>query len=390
MNVCLVSGAFPPDRCGIGDYTDCLARNLAQLGVEVHIITSSCSQSQPPADLQVHRVVSRWNAVGISGLLAALHRINARIVHIQYPSIAFRRTVSLALLPVLLRLSGRRVIVTLHEYAIAGLISRLRQLLMAAASHEVIATNPEDCSRLRRILFWKKRRVHQICIGANIEPGVSIEQFNRESRRRTFGANRDSLVICFFGNIYPAKGIEDLVDAFGIVNKDVPNSRLVIIGSCDPANTLFSSLLRRKIIDAGLVDKVYVSGFLPKEEVSELLLASDLCVLPFRDGISLRRGSFLAAVKHGLPVITTVSHSTPPEGLVDGENVVLVTAGDVQKLADSITRLLHSPETYIKVKRNLAVLGQRFSWPEIARRTMEVYRSVQGQPNDTSGTVDSR
>jgi len=389
MKVCLISGAFPPEHCGVGDYTDCLARHLAQSGVEVHVITSSCYQSEPPPGFQVHRAVRRWNSLGIRELLGALHSIDADVVHIQFPSIAFRRTLALALLPVLLRLTRRKVILTLHEYAIAKLISRVRQMVMAAASHHVIVTNPEDCAKVRRVLFWKKKRVHQICIGANIEPGMLSEQFNRESRRRTFGASRDSLVICFFGNIYPAKGIEDLIEAFGIVSKDLPTSRLVIIGSCDAANTLFSSFIKRKIIDAGIADKVYVSGFLPKDEVSELLLASDLCVLPFRDGISLRRGSFLAAVKHGLPVVTTISNSAPPEGLVDGENVVLVRAGDVQKLADSITMLLHSPETYIRVKQNLAALGERFSWSEIARRTLDVYRAVEDQTNAIGGTDNS-
>ena len=376
MRVTLVTGVFPPQRCGIGDYTDCLATHLTKLGIEVHVITSRCL-AEHKCDFHVHRIVGRWNSIGLARLVAALARIRQDVVHIQFPSVAYRRTAALPLLPLMLRAAGCRVVLTLHEYVVSKRISRLRQLMMASAAHRIITTNPEDQALLTRILFWKRHHIHRICIGANIEPDeAAITRFNRESRRRSFGATGDSHVICFFGNIHPAKGIEDLIEAFDIVCKSMPNTKLVIIGSCDPGNTLFSSFIRRKIIDSGLADRVYVSGFVPKQEVSELLLASDLCVLPFRDGISLRRGSFLAAVKHGLPVVTTAPRSSPPENLVDGQNVVLVSPGDVQKLADSITSLLKSPETYIRMKQNALAFGRQFSWPEIAKRTLEVYRSL--------------
>lgn len=376
MRVSIVTGVFPPQRCGIGDYTDCLAKHLTGLGIEVHIVTSRCELDNtcPP---NVHRVVGRWNSTGIARVMAVLDDIRQDIVHIQFPSVGYQRTVALPLLPVLLRIAGFKVVLTLHEYVISRRISRLRQLLMASAAHRVITTNPEDYHLLTRLLFWKKQHIQRIGIGANIEPdAAAVQQFNRESRRRSFGATGNSHVICFFGNIYPAKGIEELIDAFGIVCKSLADAKLVIIGSSDSGNTLFSSLIRRKIIDSGLVDRVYVSGFVPKQQVSELLLASDLCVLPFRDGISMRRGSFLAAVKHGLPVVTTAPTSQPPDNLIDGENVMFVSPGDVEKLADSIVRLLNSPETYIRMKQNTVALGQKFSWSEIAEQTLRVYQTL--------------
>ena len=386
MKVCLVTGVFPPQRCGIGDYTECLARHLAQQGVDVHVVTSCHHAESEPLIFRLHRVVPHWRMLGIIRLIPTLRRIAPDVVHMQYPSAGFVRALALVLVPGLLRLARLRVVLTLHEYRISRWTGRLRQLAMACAAHRVITTNDDDHACLRSMLFWKRKHLHHIGIGANIEPGM-LENFNRDSRRQTLGADPHSLVICFFGNIHPAKGIEDLVDAFTIICKTVANTRLVIIGSSDPANTLFASSLRRKIIDACLADKVHISGFVSKQEVSELLLASDMCVLPFRDGISMRRGSFLAAVKHGLPVVTTLSDSAPPSHLVDGENVVFVSPGDVEKLAESIQMLAQSPEVYVKLKKNVAVLGEQFSWAEIARQTLQVYQGVCTLPSEREGAA---
>jgi glycosyltransferase involved in cell wall biosynthesis len=53
-------------------------------------------------------------------------------------------------------------------------------------------------------------------------------------------------------------------------------------------------------------------GFLPPNQVSIAFQTSDLALLPFIDGASERRTSFMAALSHGLPVLTTAGASTGP------------------------------------------------------------------------------
>ena len=45
-----------------------------------------------------------------------------------------------------------------------------------------------------------------------------------------------------------------------------------------------------------LSERVHWTDFVPQSEVSANLMAADLCVLPYRDGISFRRGSLLACL----------------------------------------------------------------------------------------------
>ena len=68
--------------------------------------------------------------------------------------------------------------------------------------------------------------------------------------------------------------------------------------------------------------------------VRRLELAVDCAVLPYREGASLRHGSLMAALAHGLPIVST----RPPESaheasgafplLCDGESALLVAPDD--------------------------------------------------------------
>ncbi|HUS57889.1 MAG TPA: glycosyltransferase family 4 protein, partial [Planctomycetota bacterium] len=328
MKVCLVAGAFPPERCRTGEHTDCLARHLAELGVDVHVVTAGPSAAG--RGFSVHRVAFGWG-VGRAAC-AAVRAIAPDVVHVQYPAARWRRRGVLAHLAILLRMPNCKTVLTLHGYASAGLIGRLRQLSLAAAASSVIATNTNDFHRLCRAAFWKKDHIHCIPAASSVAPPGSV--FDRQSRRRMFGADSRSFVICFLGSLHPGKGIENLIDAFGIVCRSKLNARLVIIGSTIPSQTLFGALLRRRIIDAGLADKVFISGFVPSGEISEWLLASDVCVLPSRTAAT-RGELLLTALRHGLPVITAAPIALPP-GLIAEENMVLVSAGEAGKIAESI------------------------------------------------------
>jgi len=375
VRVSMLTGAFPPDRCGVGDYVHRLCSQIARMGAEVHVITSAHAAPQPATwegAIRLYRSVRSWNTINLHRIARLLRDIRPDVVHVQFPSVGYRRVAGLAMLPMLLRARGYRVVLTLHEYLPSPRLSRSRQAVMAAASHSVITTTPEDAAALQKLLPWKRSNVHCINIASNIERRPA-ESFDRNARRESLGAGPDSPIVCFFGNLHPGKGIEELVEAFAIARRNCNVGTLLIIGSFDPRHTLFSYIVHRRILDLGLSGPVHVTGFVTPTEVSELLLASDICVLPFRDGLSVRRGTFLAAVHHGLPVISTEPSGPMPPDIVHGHNVILVPPRDVGKLAASIEMLVRSPELRSRLSSNLAKLDEQFSWPQIARRTLQVY-----------------
>jgi glycosyltransferase involved in cell wall biosynthesis len=98
---------------------------------------------------------------------------------------------------------------------------------------------------------------------------------------------------------------------------------------------------------------VTATGPLPAAEVAECLRACDLVVQPYPDGASTRRGSLMAALANGVPVVTTVGALSEP--VWAGGAVAAVPAGDPERLADRALELLGRPERL----RDLSAAGRR-------------------------------
>jgi glycosyltransferase involved in cell wall biosynthesis len=104
--------------------------------------------------------------------------------------------------------------------------------------------------------------------------------------------------------------------------------------------------------------------------VSAHLLAGDVCVLPYRDGASFRRGSLMAALEHGLCLVST----RPAEAdLVDGENCRLAPAGSPQALAGILDELADDEVARRRLGFEAANLAKRFGWPAIAEKHLNLY-----------------
>jgi glycosyltransferase involved in cell wall biosynthesis len=87
--------------------------------------------------------------------------------------------------------------------------------------------------------------------------------------------------------------------------------------------------------------RVIAPGPLPAPLIAEYLRACDLMIQPYPDGASSRRGSLMAALANGVPVITTIGALSEP---VWAEGAVAAApAGDPDRLARLALDLLDRP-----------------------------------------------
>jgi glycosyltransferase involved in cell wall biosynthesis len=99
--------------------------------------------------------------------------------------------------------------------------------------------------------------------------------------------------------------------------------------------------LRERILGehASLAARLHAPGVLPARALSSHLAACDLVALPFPDGVSTRRTSAMAALAHGVAVVTTVGRLSEPLWAESGA-VELVAAGDPLATCAAVERLL--------------------------------------------------
>jgi glycosyltransferase involved in cell wall biosynthesis len=120
--------------------------------------------------------------------------------------------------------------------------------------------------------------------------------------------------------------------------------------------------------------RVHCTGVLPEAEVSFYIAACDVMMQPYPDGVSSRRTSAMAALSHGLPMVTTSGWLTEPLW-EESDAVELVPADDPAALSDRVARLLARPERReLLAARARELYLSRFDMPHSIRLLREADR----------------
>ena len=328
MKIGLVSGEFPPMEGGVGAFTQELARACHAAGHEVHIITSraarpadhnrSLTGGADPDDLgfaQLHAHVGRWRWPSLNVVADVTLRHELDVVNLQYQPAAFNmNSAAINVLPWRLKHVTTNV-VTFHDLRVPYLFPKAGPLrqgavnFLARQAHGVITTNTADYVRVRQIT---DRPVSQIPIGSNIQAYTPNHVEVAEVREQLGLAEADHL-LGYFGFLNESKGADTLLQALALLDEQY---HLVFIGgqtgASDATNEAFLTEMRTLSAALGLEQRVHWTGFLADERVGAHLHAAEIIVLPYKDGVSLRRGTLMAALANGRPVITTTPQEPEP------------------------------------------------------------------------------
>jgi glycosyltransferase involved in cell wall biosynthesis len=298
----------------------------------------------------------------------------ADVVHVQYAPDLYRQQRAMTMLPARARVGAvPPVVVTFHTLLDGTARGRARAVWLLAAAHAVISANEEVSGMVRRRApGWLAARLREIPIGSNIAPAPAGDRAEILAR---LSLPADALLIAHFGLVYPGKGLETLLDALRQVRRRHPRAHLVIVGDTRDEDRQYRASLQTRVERLGLRPAVVWTGRMAEAEASRVLTAADLFVAPFDDGASIRRGSLMAAIAHGRPVVST-NPARPSAWLRDGEGLALVATCDAPALAQRMTALLDAPAERARLGAAARTLAARFAWPDIAARTREVYESV--------------
>ncbi len=393
--VTFLTGEYPPMQGGIADHTAILASHLQSLGVESSVLISrkyeniggrrSTACPEPVewvgGQIPVYPAVSNWGWHCWRDIKRFLIAHPVDVLHIQYQAAAFDLGGWVNWLPWYLRRWNEcpKIVTTFHDLRIpylfpkAGGLRRRTMLALARRSDAVICTNIEDAAVLRGY-YWGTH-IHHIPLGNNV-PVNPPKDYDRRAWRQKLGFNDDALILAYFGFLNESKGGEDLIGVLDELVQSGFNARLLMIGGdvgdSDPSNADYARRVRHKIAERGLSERIVSTGYVDLPEVSANLLAADVAAMPYRDGVSFRRTTLIAALRHGLPTVSTLP-AVPLSQIIPGENMLLVSPGDVATLADEIIRVVDNAKLYKHLKEGAKALGMQFDWTKIAAQTAKIY-----------------
>lgn len=338
---------------GIADYCLFLAGGLAPLGIELE-------QVRVP-----------WAEIGWIGALRQLWRESAgwrgQWVLLQYTALSWsRRGFPLGAVAVLavLRRRGVRCTVVFHEAGRqggSGLLTGIRgacqdwvvQKLYRGATKSIFTAPLETVAWLPT----QKDKAAFIPIGANIP-----ERTHRRDAPALAAKEKNVIVFGVTGSAEAAaREVSDISSVMLEACKALGRLRLVVAGrGAGEARELFA-----KAFHGGDVEFV-VRGVLPAEEIAREFESAD-ALLFVRGAVTTRRGSAMAGIASGVPIVGYRAGSTG--GFLEDAGVEWSPLHDRESLTRGLIRVLSDPERWMELhERNLEVQRNYLSWGRIAER----------------------
>jgi len=388
MRIGLITGEFPPDQGGVGDFTLRLGEALTALGHETHVITTARNTQHATRNTQhatrntltVHRTIPSWGWGCWRQVLATAQELALDALDLQFQTTAYGMHPAIHFVPP----PERRppLLVTFHDLKVPYLFPKAGPLrwqivrLLARRADGVIATNQEDYARLAGEI--PAARLALIPIGSNVFRAPPPD-YDRNAGRARWGVGPTELLLGYFGFLNESKGAEELIQALALLLEGgIPAHLLMVggrVGSSDPTNQAYAARIDALIARLGLQERVHWTGYATPEAVSAGLLATDVCVLPYRDGVSFRRGTLHACLTHGRAIITTRPPIDLPQ-VQDGQNMLLVPPRDAAALAAAAARLWRDDALRARLEEGAATLAAEFTWERIARQTALFFDKV--------------
>jgi glycosyltransferase involved in cell wall biosynthesis len=212
-----------------------------------------------------------------------------------------------------------------------------------------------------------RSRIHAIPLGIDMTP---FEGQDRRAAREKHGIP-EGPVVMYTGVLDPFQRIDYLLQAMGMVVREFPKARLVLVTNIAREEDVEEC--RRLARELGFEDRLDIFREIPFEEVPAFLSIADVTVVsrPSCPGFPVKLLNYMAARK---PIVVFEGSA---KGLRDGANAVVVPDHDWGALGRGILSVLEDGELADRLARSGHEWArQNYSWPVLAGKIESVYQDV--------------
>jgi len=347
----IITGAYPPEQGGLADYTAVLAKELASQGDQVTVVTGPLDLNQLPIleGVEVLTLSDHFCRRGLAQLdqyLATIQKPYRLLVQYVPQALGPRRTSRFKGLPLtfawwLRRPHAAPIWTMFHEakvlappgsgLALQALACVTDQMLgfAARASERIFVAMPAWEPHIARHLRGNQR-VEYLPIPSNVATVVDLAATARTRAMLLNGHAR--AVVGHFGTF--STEITDLMEP--LLRRTLaghPERQILLVGD---GSTEFAARL-----EPSASGRIRATGRLAADSVAQHLSACDLMLQPFPDGASTRRGSLMAGLALGVPVVSNLGPASEP---LWREHEAIGLADDTESLPAMVDQLLSSPD----------------------------------------------
>ena len=357
----MITCEYPPQSGGISDYSQLIAAGLAAEGETVHVW---CPSSGAPTGISSGAAPLEGSLqVGISGVVvhrelgqissAELRRVGRRLDDFPEPKRSLVQWVPHGYgyksmnLPFCwwlwkrAKLRHDQIEIMVHEPFLAfgegsgkrnlvAFVHRIMMVILLTAARRVWVSIPlwETC--LRPLALGRDKAFGLLPVPSNIPV---VDDPSGVLKLRTRYAPLAEFLVGHFGayDHYMTGLMLELIPSL-LTQHEKLSILLLGKGSVELRNMLTNK-------HPNLAQQVHATGALSSEDVSRHISACHAMLQPYEDGVSGRRGSVMAALAHGVAVVTTIGKATE-RCWVESQAVKLAKVGDISGMVEAVKSLL--------------------------------------------------
>ena len=353
-----------------------LAKRAMLKGYQVHVICKNTGKTKIIEDAGFHcheLLLDRSNISFINfyreicNIKSILKRINPSILHLvalRHILLGILTSTFMKNIKIVSTITGlgsiflsQNIKIKIFKYVIIGLLF----IFFKKKNISIIVQNKDDYNFCVNSLKCNKNKIHLI-----LGSGVNTKYFEVEKE-----PDYPPIIVTYLGRIIKDKGIENLIDAFNIVNETNKEIYLIIAGSIDYLNP---SSISEEYIKNAISNNSNISWIGEVSNVKELWRKSHIAVLPSkREGLPK---SLLEAAASGRAIIATDVPGCR-EVAINKVNAVTVSVDNDIELADAIKYL--SKNHYLRKEFGLKGRGlveDLMSEEIIIDKTISIYENL--------------
>ncbi len=358
MRIGIITRTLPPYHCGIGDYAMNLRASLESLGHDVELVAGQGKTGE-----RIHIIDDEWGSASLSELFLKLGKMGLDQLVLQYTPQMFSNAEGEQNYDMadFWRSCGKRweTSLILHETYFCvwwyppswkkGLEQKHILKLLTGCSHKVFSASQPLVEEIKT--WGYESKVCLLPIGSNF-PVVLCD---REKWRVEHQIVPDDIVLVLFGGGNSLKWLRGHVNSVdALLCKSGIHAHWLLLGG-----------VPREWFK--LKSPVISPGRLPGEDISAWLQASDIFLMPHYAGLCAKRGTLMAAMQHGLPVVGTRGKMTDAFW-ADVEGIKLVPTTTIRGLSEAVLSLA-SNRNLRKTRglQNRDYYEAHFNWDRIAK-----------------------
>lgn len=156
-----------------------------------------------------------------------------------------------------------------------------------------------------------------------------------------------------------------LIDAFKIISKRFPETRLILVGDGE-----LRKEIENQVLSLGLRDKVSFEGL--QDDIPGYLKDADVfCLSSDFEGMPM---TLIEAMAAGMPIVSTYVGGVPD--MLKNEKSALLTECSEQAIANAVMRVLEDSTLRAVLGRNAVKASVKFSHTHMAERYLFLYEKI--------------